>query len=126
MNRDAWPLAVPFAWGVVDAAALLWLLLIADGAASPLLIGYPLLVVAAGLWFRVRLVWFMTALSVLSYLVLVVDCFTTRPWLKTGSDLHSDDFIYFVVGLIAMGAAVAYQIERVRVLSRYYERRRPS
>jgi serine/threonine-protein kinase len=127
MNRGAWPLAVPFAWGVVDAGALLYMLLIlADGAASPLLIGYPLLVVAAGLWFRVRLVWFMTALSVLSYLVLVVDCFTRRPELRLGSDLHSDDFIYFVVGLIAMGAAVAYQVERVRALSRYYERRRPT
>jgi len=124
MNRGAWPLAVPFAWGAVDAAALLWLLLIADGAASPLLIGYPLLVVAAGLWFRVRLVWFMTALSVLSYLALIVDYFKRLPELQAGSDLHSDDFIYFVVGLIAMGAAVAYQIERVRVLSRYYDRRR--
>jgi len=126
MNRNIRPLAVPFVWGLIDAGALLYLLLIADGAASPLLIGYPLLVVAAGLWFRVRLVWFMTALSVLSYLVLVVDCFTRRPELKTGSDLHSDDFIYFVVGLIAMGAAVAYQVERVRALSRYYERRRPT
>lgn len=126
MNRDIRPLAVPFVWGLIDAGALLYLLLIADGAASPLLIGYPLLVVAAGLWFRVRLVWFMTALSVLSYLVLVVDCFTRRPELKSGSDLHSDDFIYFVVGLIAMGAAVAYQVERVRALSRYFERRRPT
>lgn len=127
MNRGAWPLAVPFVWGVIDAGALLYMLLIlADGAASPLLIGYPLLVVAAGLWFRVRLVWFMTALSVLSYLALVVDCFTRRPELRLGSDLHSDDFIYFVVGLIAMGAAVAYQVERVRALSRYYERRRPA
>ncbi|HUY89134.1 MAG TPA: serine/threonine-protein kinase [Pirellulales bacterium] len=126
MNRNIRPLAVPFVWGLIDAGALLYLLLIADGAASPLLIGYPLLVVAAGLWFRVRLVWFMTALSVLSYLVLVVDCFTRRPELKAGSDLHSDDFIYFVVGLIAMGAAVAYQVERVRALSRYYERRRPT
>ena len=126
MNRNIRPLAVPFVWGLIDAGALLFLLFIADGAASPLLIGYPLLVVAAGLWFRVRLVWFMTALSVLSYLVLVVDCFTRRPELRIGSDLHSDDFIYFVVGLIAMGASVAYQVERVRALSRYYERRRPA
>jgi predicted Ser/Thr protein kinase len=124
MNRDQWQLAVPFAWGTVDAAALLWLLLIADGATSPLVIGYPLLVVAAGLWFRVRLVWFMTLLSVASYLVLIGDYFVRRPEeLKTESVLHSDDFIYFVVGLIAMGAAVAYQVERVRALSRYYERR---
>ena len=52
------------------------------------------------------------------------EAWRSRPELKAGSDLHSDDFIYFVVGLIAMGAAVAYQIERVRVLSRYYDRRR--
>jgi hypothetical protein len=57
-------------------------------------------------------------------MVLIGDYFVRRPEeLKTESVLHSDDFIYFVVGLIAMGAAVAYQVERVRALSRYYERR---
>jgi serine/threonine-protein kinase len=124
MNREQWQWPAPFAWGTVDAAALLWLLLIADGVTSPLVIGYPLLVVAAGLWFRVRLVWFMTALSVISYLALIADYFLYRPYLKDDSSLHADDFIYFVVGLVAMGAAVAYQVERVRALSRYYERRR--
>ena len=43
------------------------MLLVADGAASPLVVGYPLLIAASGLWYRVRFVWFVTALSLISY-----------------------------------------------------------
>jgi serine/threonine-protein kinase len=123
MRRETWQVALPTGWAVVDAAALLCVLLLGDGRISPLMIGYPLLIIASGFWFRVRLVWFMTALSVASYVALAVDYYVWRTSLKLVSPLDSDDHIYFIVGLIVMGAAVAYQVQRVRVLSRFYERR---
>jgi serine/threonine-protein kinase len=124
MRHEKWQVAMPTAWAFVDAAALLSVLLLGDGRISPLMIGYPLLIVASGLWFRVRLVGLMTVLSLLSYAVLVVDYYAVRTWLKVEPPLDSDDHVYFVVGLIAMGAAVAYQVQRVRALSRFYERRK--
>ncbi|HWB13875.1 MAG TPA: serine/threonine-protein kinase [Pirellulales bacterium] len=124
MRRESWQVAMPAAWAFVDAAALLWVLLLGDGRASPLMIGYPLLIVAAGLWFRERLVWLMTGLSVLSYGVLAADYYLVRTWLQTVPPLNSDDHVYFAVGLVAMGAAVAYQVHRIRALSRFYERRK--
>lgn len=124
MRRDEWQVTIPAAWAFVDAAALLNVLLLGDGRVSPLMIGYPLLIVAAGLWFRVRLVWLMTVLAIASYAVLVADYYVQRPDdFKVAAPLDSDDHIYFVVGLMAMGAAVAYQVQRVRALSRFYERR---
>ena len=124
MRREVWQVVIPAAWAFVDAAALLSVLLLGDGRASPLMIGYPLLIVAAGLWFRVRLVWLMTALAVASYSVLAVDYYVRRTVdFKQASPLDSDDHVYFVVGLIVMGAAVAYQVQRVRALSRFYEQR---
>jgi eukaryotic-like serine/threonine-protein kinase len=123
MRRERWQVAMPAAWAVVDAAALLCMLLLGDGRVSPLMIGYPLLIVAAGLWFRVRLVWLMTALAIASYAVLAIDYYRLRTDLKMAANLDSDDHLYFIVGLIAMGAAVAYQVQRVRALSRFYERR---
>ena len=123
MRREAWQVAIPAAWAVVDAAALLWVLLLGDGRISPLMIGYPLLIIAAGFWFRVRLVWLMTALSVACYVALAIDYYVWRTALKQQSPLDSDDHIYFIVGLIVMGAAVAHQVQRVRALSRFYERR---
>ncbi|HUY32399.1 MAG TPA: serine/threonine-protein kinase [Pirellulales bacterium] len=121
MRRPDWQGVVPFAWGAFDVLSLSLLLFIGDGPVSPLLIGFPLLVVGAGLWFRVRLVWFMTALTVLAYVSLVVHYHLSRPALKQDMPLNHDDYIYFVAGLIVMGTAVAYQVQRVRALSRYYD-----
>ena len=52
---------------------------------QPTLVGYPLLIVASGLWFRVRFVLFITLLSLCSYGVLVIDFYRWRPELKPGS-----------------------------------------
>ena len=53
----------PIRLGPLDSLLLLAILLTADGAASSLVVGYPLVIVASGLWFRVRFVWFITVLS---------------------------------------------------------------
>lgn len=103
-----------FAWSAADVLLLTLLLYISDAPVSPLLIGYPLLVVSSGLFFRVRLVLFTTVSAVIGFVLLTL----IRP------DSRSPQFHYNVVfagGLLVLGGMVAYQVYRVRMLSRHFD-----
>ncbi|QDT42471.1 Serine/threonine-protein kinase PrkC [Gimesia alba] len=108
---------VRYCWVAADVSLLTGLLILADSPVGILLIGYPMLIVSAGLFFYVRLVFFTTVLSLLAFAVLVL----SRPEL---TELWQYPVIYGMV-LAILGMITAYQIYRVRVLSRYYELRRP-
>lgn len=123
LKTERWANAAKFCWGATDMVLFTLVLREADGAASPLVVGYPLLIVGAGLWFRVRLVWFMTALSIISYVGVVLEFYILRPELRERFDTAYDRPVFFVIMLLALGSAVAYQVYRVRALSRYYEKR---
>ncbi len=114
--------AARYVWGTLDSAALLAALLIGDGVASALLVGYPLVIVASALWFRVRFVWFVTALSLLSYGILVTDFYVWRP--ERYPDVYAgwDRHVIFAVALLVLGTVVAYLVDRVRTLSGFYGR----
>jgi O-antigen ligase len=90
-------------------------LCLADGPLGPLLVGYALLVASSGMFCRVRLVWFTTFVNVLSFVALV--------------KLRPDEFslihyaAIFALVLTVVGFIVAHQVYRVRVLSRFYDRR---
>jgi len=118
-----WSIQVRFAWGTLDSMMLLAVLLIADGAASPLVVGYPLLIVGSGLWFRVRFVSYMTALSLLSYGILIVDLHCWRPDLPF--DRSFDRPIINASTLVLIGAIISYLVHRVRTLSSFYGRHLP-
>ena len=121
-----WSFPARFVWGTLDSLLLLAVLLVvADGAASPLVVGYPLLIVASGLWFRVRFVTFMTVLSLISYGILVVDFYCRRVHLQEQFDTAADRHVVNCVALILLGAAVAYLVHRVRTLSSFYGRQVP-
>ncbi|MBX3414908.1 MAG: serine/threonine protein kinase [Pirellulales bacterium] len=124
MRVERWTTPVIFAWGALDILLLSLVLRTADGYASPLIVGYPLIIVGSGLWFRVRLVWFVTVMSLLSYAVLVADFYLVQVDLQQNFDRAYDRPVFFGVMLFVLGAVVAYQIRRVRALSRYYETRR--
>jgi len=120
-----WSMAAPFIWGTLDSILFLIVLLIGDGVASALIVGYMLLIVASGLWFRVRFVFYMAVLSLLSYGVLVVDYYYIwRPWLEPKKwnvpDLNFDRHVIFAVSLAISALIVAYLVERVRILSSFY------
>ena len=85
LESRRWSFPARYAWGTLDSLALLKVLLVGNGAASPLVVGYPLVIVASGLWFRVRFVWFVTVLSLLSYGVLMIDFYWLRPELRVGT-----------------------------------------
>jgi serine/threonine-protein kinase len=117
LHTDRWAGAARFAWSAADILMLTALLLLAqlDGSIGPLLIGYPLLIVSAGLFFQVRLVWFTTLLALIAFAVLIVQ----QP--EPGPPHYS---IIYAAVLAVLGFIVAYQVDRVRTLGRYFEQRR--
>lgn len=121
-------LALParLVWGTLDSLMLLIVLLfVADGAASVLVVGYPLLIAGSGLWYHVRFVSFMTVLSLLSYGILVVDFYYWRTGLQEHFDRSFARHILFAVFLIVLGAVVSSLVYRLRMLSKFYGRQLP-
>lgn len=110
LNRERTARFAQFGWAAADVLLLTTLLAIAE---SPL---GPLLIAASGLFFRVRLVVFITPLVVAAYATLLV----LRP--EEARPLHYP-FI-FGSALVVLGIMVGYQVHRVRALSRFYDRRR--
>ncbi|HLA85488.1 MAG TPA: serine/threonine-protein kinase, partial [Thermoguttaceae bacterium] len=120
VSSRRWSVPACFGWGTLDAGLLLVILLfLANGAASPLVVVYPILIVAAGLWMRVRFVWYMAALSVISYGILVADFYYWRPWLTAAFDGNLNRHLDFLVALVIEAAIVGYLVQRLRTLSRY-------
>lgn len=113
--------AVRPAWTVADVAFLTITLWPLDAVGSSMIVGYPLVVAASGLWFRVGLVWLATALAETGYGLLVLDA-----WLR-GTLWRNDHHPDIVLAAIAVtGFVVARQVKRLLVLSSYYEHRLPS
>jgi hypothetical protein len=110
---------VPFAWALTDVVLLTSLLVLTENWVGPVLVGYPLLIAASGLWFRVRLVWFTTAAAEAASLVLL---FVFCPYGLASHEPHHR--LIFLVALVVLGFVVVYQVRRIRALSRYYEHRR--
>lgn len=122
LDSRRWSIPARFVWGTLDSVLFLSVMLTADGVASPLLIGYPLLIVGSGFWFRVRFVTYMAVLSLISYGVLVIDFYYRRPELQKNFQpfkIGIDDHVIFVVGLVIMSIAVAYLVHRLHMLSRF-------
>ena len=125
LHHDRLARRARYLWSACDVLLLTTLLYVSaapsppepGSAATPLgpvVVAYPLLIVASGLFFHVRLVWFTTVMAVLSYSVLVA--------LRPGPDpIHYPVICAAVLGIL--GFIVAYQVHRVRMLSRYFEDR---
>jgi eukaryotic-like serine/threonine-protein kinase len=113
--------AVPYIWAAFDVTILSSTLLATDSLESPIDVGFPLLIGASGLWLRERLVWFTTGMASLAYGVATVLMYVFGP---PNEQLHRHAI--FLAGLATMGYLVAYQVERFRALSRYYEGRTQS
>jgi serine/threonine-protein kinase len=106
-----------YLWAAADAYLLTMALYVAADPLGPLLVGYPLLIVASGLFFRVRFVTFMTVVCLLAYTSLVV----------VGRDpvIKSHYTLMYAAALAVIGFVCGYQTYRVRVLSGYFEGRGP-
>jgi serine/threonine-protein kinase len=116
LSRDAWAYLARFAWSATDIVLVTAVFYEATGPIGPVVIAYPALVVSSGLFFRVRLVIFTTLMSLVAYIALTA--------LRPDSGPQSPHYnVLFAAALVVTGAMVAYQVYRVRVLSRHFEGR---
>lgn len=115
LNREDWGNVARLGTILTDAAILTALFTHAEDDDGTLVIVYALLIVASGLWFQEQLVWCSTAIVVIAFGALLV----CRPQLCV--PWHYP--VLVALSLIAVGAATAFQVHRVRALSRFYERR---
>ncbi len=106
------------AWSAADAVALTGILLIAQAFKSPLLVLYPTLIAASGFWVRVSLVATTTAMSLLGYVLLLA---LSNP--AEAGPLPFHWHLLAFVGIVVTGFSVAYLVNRVNVLTRFYEQR---
>lgn len=105
-------------WSVSDLVALTALLLIVQAFNSPLLVLYPTLIAASGFWLRVSLVTTTTGMALLGYLILLLD---SSHSLSAEIPFHWHLLAF--VGIVVAGVSVAYLVNRVNVLTRFYEKR---
>jgi serine/threonine protein kinase len=124
--RQGWrPDRVRMLWATADMVSVTLALKLLGRVESSLLVGYPLMIAASGLWFQTRLVWFTTGLSILCYLILYMDwAFHRTPLASVPPDYAIWPYPnIFVASLALTGFVVARQIKRILALSRYYEHR---
>jgi serine/threonine-protein kinase len=92
---------------------------------TTLMVGYPILVAASGLWWRTWLVWTTTAMAMAGYVWLYLDAAIFRRggklvWNPSPDLEHSN---IFLAGLLLIAYVVARQVKRILLLSQYYEHR---
>ena len=118
LKNERWSDLVRYAWATADVALFATLVAIVQGLTTSLVAGFFILVAAAGLWFRERLVWYTTALSIVAYFTLVI-WHAARVRELENPHLH----VLFAALLAVSGLIIGYQVKRVRALSHYYEHR---
>jgi serine/threonine-protein kinase len=108
------------AWLATDVLLLTVILGLDDASNSALVVGYPLLIASAGLWFQVHLVWITTLLAEAAYAALVL-------WnrLQGGAGIADGDPWWNIVmaALMVTGFVIAQQVRRLWAISFYYEHR---
>ena len=111
------PLAsyLEYAFVTMDAFVLSVLLYVIEGELGPLVIGFPFVVVASGMFFSVRVVVWCTWCACAAYTLLLL----MHP-VEPTEPLYSTIFVFM---LALLGLITAFQVHRVRVLSRFYEKR---
>ncbi len=118
LEQERWGRLVPVLWVAVDTVCLTATLWLDEAVPGPLIASFPVLVAMSGLWFRPPLVGVATILSMLGYSVLIFADFARHGTLE-----HPNWHVVFLVLLMLTGCAVAYQVHRVRALSRFYDHR---
>ena len=106
-------------WLCADAVFLTFLISIMSSPTfppGPILIGYPMLVVGGGMFFRARMVVLVTIVAMLSYIALLV----LEPYMLGNAFQHAT----FLVILACIGICCLHQVRRFRMLSNYIETRR--
>jgi serine/threonine-protein kinase len=112
-------------WSASDIIFLTLELKMLGRVETTLLVGYPLLIAASGLWWRVQLVWTTTILAMAAYLALYLDATyqaQSNPLAPTPrADLQYPNI--FLAAMLLTGFVVVRQVKRFLALGRYYQQR---
>jgi serine/threonine protein kinase len=111
-RNESFALVSRYAWLAADAGFLTQMLLIAAEPVGPLLVVYPLLIAASGLFFHEGLVLFMTSVSLVSY--------ATFLWMRPGEASPWHYPLIFAGILVVIGVVTSHQVHRLRTLSRHF------
>ncbi|RUL87245.1 serine/threonine-protein kinase [Tautonia sociabilis] len=104
-------------WVALDVATLTFVVRLLGGEASVLVVGYPVIVVAAGLWSREWLVWVAAGLASLGYAALWAEHVLTVGF-------ERNYYLNIVIAsLFVVAAIVSHQVRRLWSLGRYYDHR---
>ena len=102
-----------FIWLASDAIFITKMLVLSAPPAGPLLVVYPLLIAASGLFIQESLVLFMTSVSLISYaLFLYTKPIEATPW-------HYP--MIFSAILVVIGVVISHQVNRIRLLNRHFD-----
>jgi hypothetical protein len=114
LRRDRFSTPVVAVWVAADAALLTGVLILDESHETPLALGYALVVAMSGVWLRVGLVWFATVAAVVGYAVAIAELSA-----RGGAVRSVHHHVIAELTLTAVGAVVAYQVRRARLLSRF-------
>ncbi|MGI9471130.1 MAG: serine/threonine-protein kinase [Rubripirellula sp.] len=106
--------AAHWGWAAFDVMIYTVLLYHADPPRGLLLIGYPMMITASGLFYRARFVVFVTGLCLAGFVFLwrmVLDPSTIR----------ADFCVIYMMGLVVLGLCLVAMIRRIRGLSEYFD-----
>ena len=114
LARNIFENGIRYLWAAADVIFLTSMIQLQDPPIDLLLASYPLLIAASGAFFQVRMVTYMTTMAVLG--------FSTLSWngYLDHAPLHYQIICTSI--LVLVGAIVGYQVYRIRVLTRYFDR----
>lgn len=101
-------------WAAFDVLIYTVLLYHADSPRTLLLIGYPMMIAASGLFYRARFVVFVTGLCLAGFLFLCMSVLDP-------STIRLDFVAIYMMGLVVLGLCLVSMIRRIRGLSEYFE-----
>lgn len=110
---DRYQTAAYWGWAAFDVVVYTTLIFIAEPPRGLLLIGYPMMITASGLLYRVRFVVFVTAMCITGFTVLLAtvnDSLTEQP----------EFCVIYTSGLVVLALCLISMIRRVRGLADYF------
>jgi eukaryotic-like serine/threonine-protein kinase len=110
---DRYQTAAYWGWAAFDVVVYTTLIFIAEPPRGLLLIGYPMMIAASGLLYRVRFVVFVTAMCIAGFTILLAtvnDSLTEQP----------EFCVIYTSGLVVLALCLISMIRRVRGLADYF------
>jgi eukaryotic-like serine/threonine-protein kinase len=110
---DRYQTAAYWGWAAFDVVLYTTLIFIAEPPRGLLLVGYPMMIAASGLLYRVRFVVFVTAMCIAGFTLLLAtvnDSLTEKP----------EFCVIYTSGLVVLALCLISMIRRVRGLADYF------